>query len=546
MSAQTASDEEKTGAGAGDAGLVTQTPQAPTRQIRGLKWALVVCSILSSMLIYSLDSTITADLVPAISNDFGQPELLPWLSVGFIAGAAVALLPNGKLYAKFNAKWVYIINIVIFLAASALCGAAPSMNAIIVGRVILGVSGSAMYCGILTYLSALTDERERPAYLSFSGATWGLGTCLGPVVGGAFEKVTWRWGFYINIVIGGFFLPVYLFLLPSLDPLPPSTTFKQRGKHFDFVGTALFAASVLCLVLAINFGGVLYAWNSGSTIALLVVGILAFIAFVIQQSYSWLTTPTERIFPGQLLHIREATFLFISSICTNIAIFVPIFYIPIYFQFTRGDNALDAAVRLLPLIFTVTFAMIANGFLMARWGYYFPWYIAGTAVGLVGNVLLYTIHVDTPNANIYGYEVLLGLGIGSCNQAGYAVIHTLVSRENMSFAIPFMMMAQYGGITIGLSVSGAIFVNQALKGLRGLLPSFSELQLNAIISGTSGNAIETVPEQLREPAISILVEGLRQTFILCFVAGAIAFILSVFLNKKKAFTPGQAAPAHMG
>ncbi|KAI0529974.1 major facilitator superfamily transporter [Xylaria digitata] len=513
MSSRSQSDEEKMRS-SGDP-VDDASPPASTRSIRGVKWFLVVCAILSSMLNYSLDSTITADLVPAISNQFGGPQLLPWLSVGFILGAAVALLPVGKLYAKFDAKWVYVVSILIFLAASALCGAAPNMDAIIVGRVILGVAGSGMYCGILTFLSALTDEAERPTYLSFSGATWGVGTSLGPLIGGAFAKVNWRWGFYINLVIGGVFMPIYLFLLPSLDPLPKGTAAGVRLKNFDVLGTVLSTGSILSLVLAINFGGVLYPWDSGSTIALFVVG-------------------------------GEAVLLFLISICTNAAIFVPIFYIPIYFQFTRGDSALDAAVRLLPLIFVVTFAMLANGFLMARFGYAYPWYIFGTAVGLVGNVLLYTINAETANANIYGYEVLLGLGIGACNQAGYAVIQTIVSPGDSSFAVPFMMMAQYTGITIGLSVSGALFVNKSLIGLCQLLPTFSDIELNSLISGTSGDGIDVVPVALRGRTIDALVNSLRDTFILSFVAAAVALVLSLFLKKKKAFQKGDVMQAIIG
>lgn len=155
------------------------------------------------MFIYSLDNTITADLTPEIVNAFGSVPLLPWLSVGFMAGGVVVLLPVGKLYSKFNAKWLYIANLVVFLAASALCGAAPNMNAMIVGRVFLGVAGNGMYCGILTLLSTYTEEKERPSYLSLIGFVWGIGTVLGPVVGGAFAKVDWRWSFYINLIIGG-------------------------------------------------------------------------------------------------------------------------------------------------------------------------------------------------------------------------------------------------------------------------------------------------------------------------------------------------------
>ena len=354
-----------------------------------MQWFLVVCSIMSSMFIYALDGTITADLVPAISNEFGSVELLPWLSVGFMAGAAVALLPVGKLYSKYDGKWVYIISVIIFLAASAVCGAAPNMNAMIVGRVLLGVSGSGVYCGILFLMSVFAAPHERPVYISAVGAVWGLGTCLGPLVGGGFERVNWRWGFYINLIVGGVFMPVYLFMIPSYDPLKGKTIkFRQRGKDFDLIGTILFTGFVMCLVLAINFGGVLYAWNSGSTIALLVVGVVLFIAFGVQQGLSWFTSPTERLFPVHLLRIKEANLLFSLCICTNVAFFVPVYYIPIYFQFTRGDGALDAAVRLLPLIIVSSFAMILNGLFMVRFGYYFPWYIFGLSLALAGTTLL--------------------------------------------------------------------------------------------------------------------------------------------------------------
>ena len=82
-------------------------------------------------------------------------------------GGLLAALPSGQLYALFNAKWLYIICIILFLAGSALCGAAPNMPAMIVGRVIAGVGGNGMYVGVLTLISVNTSNKERPTYLSF-------------------------------------------------------------------------------------------------------------------------------------------------------------------------------------------------------------------------------------------------------------------------------------------------------------------------------------------------------------------------------------------
>lgn len=92
------------------------------------------------------------------------------------------VLPTGKIYGLFNAKYLYISSLVMFNIGSAVCGAAPNMNALIVGRVLAGIGGTGLYVGCQVLLSVNTTERERPQYLSFVGFFWGLGTVLGPVV----------------------------------------------------------------------------------------------------------------------------------------------------------------------------------------------------------------------------------------------------------------------------------------------------------------------------------------------------------------------------
>lgn len=137
--------------------------------------------MLSTTFLFALDNTITADIQPSILTEFGRVELLPWIGTGFALGS-LAVLPWGKVYGIFNIKWVYLANIVLFEVGSAICGAAPNMNALILGRIIAGVGGCGMYSGTLTYASVLTNGEEKPAYLAGSTVVWGLGSVLGPVV----------------------------------------------------------------------------------------------------------------------------------------------------------------------------------------------------------------------------------------------------------------------------------------------------------------------------------------------------------------------------
>lgn len=119
----------------------------PQRAIRGFRWFLVCLAIFSANFLYGLDTTIAADIQAAVSESFDNVSQLGWLGVGFGLGSTVAILPLGKAYGIFDTKWLYIASLIMFSAASALCGAAPSMNAIIVGRVWAGAGGAGMYLG---------------------------------------------------------------------------------------------------------------------------------------------------------------------------------------------------------------------------------------------------------------------------------------------------------------------------------------------------------------------------------------------------------------
>ena len=169
---------------------VKQTEDAsPVRDITGWRWALVVAAILSSTFLFALDNTIVADVQADIVVTFNDVSKLSWLSVGFLIGAASTNLVWGKIFGQFNAKWTYIISIIIFEAGSALCGGAPNMPALIVGRALCGFGGSGAYVGVMTLLAASTTIHERPLYIGGTGMTWGLGTVIGPIIGGRFMHI---------------------------------------------------------------------------------------------------------------------------------------------------------------------------------------------------------------------------------------------------------------------------------------------------------------------------------------------------------------------
>ncbi|KAL8921981.1 MAG: hypothetical protein Q9208_005435 [Pyrenodesmia sp. 3 TL-2023] len=154
------------------------------RTIHGWRWVVAMVTILSTTFLFALDNTIVADIQPSIVNQFHDVAHLPWFGVGFGLGST-AVLPWGKAYGVYSVKWLFIATVLLFEVGSVVCGAAPSVTALIIGRVLAGVGGSGMYSGCLTYISVMTSNLERPMYMAGIAVAWGAGTVLGPVVGGA-------------------------------------------------------------------------------------------------------------------------------------------------------------------------------------------------------------------------------------------------------------------------------------------------------------------------------------------------------------------------
>ncbi|QKX59533.1 uncharacterized protein TRUGW13939_06667 [Talaromyces rugulosus] len=514
------------------------------RKITGFKWVLVVTAILSSHMLFALDNTIVADIQPAILNQFQKADMISWLSVGFTLCSSALVLTWSKAYATYNAKWLYIGCTLLFMAGSALCGAAPSMNAMIVGRAMAGAGGSGMYLGVLTQLSVNTIVSERPFYIGLTAVSWGIGTAIGPAVGGAFAEsaATWRWAFYINLVIGGVFAPVYIILLPSVEPLPNATS-KEKAKNIDWVGSILFVGALATLIMGIDFGDVEWTWGSGQSIALFVVSGILFILFGIQQTFYILCTEQNRLFPIHFLKRRSLLLLFMLNACASSGLFISVYYIPLYFQFTQGDTAVHSSLRILPFVMVLIFVIIANGHMMSKFGYYLPWYLLGSIFELVAAALMYTVKTNTSASAIYGYTSLMAVGVGAFNQAGYSVVQAKVPKAEIPWALGFMMVSQLGGIVLALGIAGAIFVNKATSGLLSFLPDSDPADIKNAIGGTASGFFNTLSEKQQSGALDIIVEAMDDVYILLIFAGALGTILSVFLKREKLFIEAAAGGA---
>ncbi|THV45847.1 hypothetical protein BGAL_0444g00030 [Botrytis galanthina] len=212
---------------------------------------------------------------------------------------------------------------------------------------------------------------------------------------------------------------------------------------------------------------------------------------------------------------------------------VPLYYIPVFFQLAKGDSALRAGVKTLPLIcFWVTSSAI-RGRLMGKLGWYQPWYIAGSILNILAGVFLSRINITTSDAVIYGLQVLSGVGTGCYGQAGFAVAQRLAPPTDIHRAISLMLIAQLTGTTLGLAIAGAIFQNVSLPRVRQIVPSFSASQLSNLITQIGGGLDDQLNEVQTKEVLTIIVDALTDTYILIYAAAALSLVLSVFFTPKK-------------
>ena len=232
---------------------------------------------------------------------------------------------------------------------------------------------------------------------------------MGPTVGGLFtDKATWRWCFYINLPLGAISIIGVVLLLQNPTLLETEKSFGQRLRELDFIGPVLFIPANVGLILALQWGGSEYLWNSPIVLGLFsIFGILAPL-WVVSQVY----LKEKATIPMRILTQRTVFFSSLYAFFAGAAIIIPLFYLPLYFQAVRDTSATGSALEILPLLISMTISAITTGMLFSVVGYFTPFMIFGAALVAVGAGLLSTFGVDTMLGLCLAYQILVGVGAG--------------------------------------------------------------------------------------------------------------------------------------
>jgi EmrB/QacA subfamily drug resistance transporter len=393
-----------------------------------------------------LDVSIVNVALPSIQRGLGAPPATAqWVVSGYALALGLALVPAGRLGDTFGRRPMFMIALAAFVTASALSGAAPTIELLIVARALQGVAGGTLTPQISGLIQDLFRGPERGRAFGVLGATIGLSTAVGPVVGGLIlavfgEPNGWRWVFYVNVPIG----VVALLLAARLLPRPPSV--RTRPADLDLVGSLLLGGGVFSLMLPLveaDAGGPGSLWWLLAVAALLFAGFARWEVGIARRGRQPLLDPRLGRTPGYPagLSIGLVYFLGFTGIWLVLARF---------FQTGLGYSPLRSGLAVTPFALGVAASAIVAGRLVARVGRWLT--VAGlmaVVVGLVTAALaLRYVEGETAAWAAAGPLLLGGIGGG------------MVTSPNITLAlesVPVRMAGVAGGaLQTGQRIGGAI------------------------------------------------------------------------------------------
>ncbi|KAL2407944.1 MFS-type transporter VdtG [Exophiala dermatitidis] len=492
----------------------------PDKYPKGIKLVLVLLSIYLAIFLVALDRTIIATALPKITDHFQSFGDTGWYNAAFLLPTTALQLFFGRMYTFYSPKWIFLTLVFVFEIGSAVCGAAPSSLAFILGRAISGIGAGGIFNGSMIIMMYAAPLEKRAFYMGLLGAVFGVASVAGPLLGGAFTTgVTWRWCFYINLPIGACVL-VFLFLVvEETEPARGGLTLKEKLNHLDIPGTLVFVPCMVCLLLALQWGGQDYAWSSGRVIALLVVFGVLLIAFIAIQFWR----QDNGTVPPRIAQQRTVASAAWIAFCLGSTFLLVVYYLSIWFQAIKGDSAITSGYSTLPSLLSLVIASILSGAFISRVGYYNPSIIACTILMPIGTGLLCLFTPHTRHPMWIGSQFLFGFGTGLGLQQTNIAAQAVLSKADAPTGMSFVFFAQGLGGAISVSVGQNILDSQLIKKLSAL----GGISPHQVVSTGATQLRDIFPKQ-QLPAV---IEAYNDSLVIVFYAAlayACAALLGIF------------------
>lgn len=426
-----------------------------------------------------------------------------WVAMAYMLTLTIFLPLFGRLADIFGRTKMYNVGFVIFTIGSALCGLAPTMEFMIISRVIQAVGGGLLQANSVAIITQTFPRKELGKAIGIQGAVQAISMAIGPFLGGLLINLNlfgtqWRSIFYVNVPIG------ILGTLAAFYVLPRDKKSKVKEK-MDYVGCISFAAGLLFLVLALNEGRKL-GWESDTILAYFLLFVVFFAFFIIAElKFSF------PMIDFQLFKIYDFWAGNVTGFFSYYVLFGILFIMPFYLENIAGYSAFTAGALITPIPITMSLVAPVAGSLSDRYG---PAIMTSIGMFVCAAACFFMIFSGrSPEIAVLIVEfTMLGLGMGLFTPPNNSAVMSCVPEERLGSAGGILNMMRASGRIFGIDLSGLIITTITAAYLGGM--GFRHINL------------PTVPHQLRE-------NGFMQGFVIVVISFTLLNIASAILSVTK-------------
>ncbi|RPF20678.1 MDR family MFS transporter [Myceligenerans xiligouense] len=436
--------------------MTSAAPAQPvTRRSVGLRSERgpILGSLMLAAALVALDATILATAAQTIARELGDFERLPWVFSVYMLAQAVSVPVYGRLADVLGRKRVMLAGIGLFLLGSVLCGLAPSMTWLIIGRVVQGLGAGAVMPMSMTIVSDVYTLAERAKTQGYLASVWAMSSVVGPTLGGVFSQfASWRWIFWINV-------PLSLLAAVMLWRSFHESAREGRREPIDYVGAALLTAGSTALLLALLEGASLPVALTAGLVALAVLALGGFAWWALRSAHPVFDL---RVLRRRVIGSSTGAALMVGVIVLGLST-----YIPIYAQGVLGVGPLVAGFALA--------AMMLGWPLTATWSGSFYLRIGFRATGLIGSSLVtagslfavFLLGEDSAVWQVAATTFFIGAGMGLTAVPTLIAAQTSAPWHERGAVTGINMFSRSIGSAVGVAVFGAIVNAHAQVGADG-------------------------------------------------------------------------------
>ncbi|THC93005.1 hypothetical protein EYZ11_007514 [Aspergillus tanneri] len=492
-------------------------------------WAIMAALCVTNLLV-ALEGTVISTALPTIVENLGGGEEYVWVSTGYFLTNTVFQPLYGQMADIFGRRWLIIFAVAMYVLGCGISAGAPTMDALIAGRVIQGIGGGGITLLVNLIVCDLVSLRERGRFMAIVFAAVSIGTSLGPIVGGLIvQRTTWRWVFYLNLPVGGISIAL-LFIFLQVGHRAEETSIKRRLKQIDYGGNLIFILAISFILVALAYAGTLWPWCSYSTIISLVFGFYGVVVFIFYEQSNFCRQPT---LPMRLFTRRTSATAFTITFLQSMLTLLVIYFLPVYFQAVLLASPIRSGIMMLPTVLVLVPASVVSGALLSKFGRYKPFHFLGFALLTLGFGCFVTLDGSSPDVAWILVQFVVALGSGCSLSTLLPAVQAEFSDQDTAAATAAWAFVRQFGVVWGVSVPSAIFNAQ----VEHYLPRVDSETIRQRLSGGAAyehatkDYVTSLTGSLRGQVIDVYSQSLRIVWIFATVIAGIGLLL-VFLERE--------------